>query len=205
MSGLCHRFVNGLRARTEVECRVKTAAGHWRYACLHREVEIPAASASVAWMQAARLLCGWRPETTGSTQVDLAGLADPIELAQQCQPGIVCEAVPMITPQPIGERVLQAVLENAVPIIQYGDGQHTRWSTVCGVELLDGVAQALLLLDARLPGPWGVAYNARLELASVARASPQFLALRATDGQSWRVSLQQLFIARAGASGRDVV
>ena len=55
MSGLCHRFVNGLRARTEVKCRVKTAAGHWRYACLHREVEIPAASASVAWMQAARL------------------------------------------------------------------------------------------------------------------------------------------------------
>lgn len=188
MTGLCHCFVTGLRARTEVECRVRTAAGRQRYECLHREVEIPAESAGVAWMQASKLLCGWSPQPAGAGQAE-----------------IVCEAVSTTSASQIGERAHQAILADQIPIIQYCDGEHTRWSMVCGVELSDCAAQALLLLDSLLPGPWAVPYNARLELPSSACAKPTTLTLLSTDGQSWSVSPQQLFVIRRDIAGPDGV
>jgi hypothetical protein len=50
---------------------------------------------------------------------------------------------------------------------------------VSGVELLDGVPRALLLLDPRWPQPWAVGHNARLELTRDARG----LRYRSLDGQ----------------------
>ena len=188
MTGLCHCFVTGLRARTEVECRVRTAAGRWRHERLHREIDIPAESAGVAWMQATKLLCGRSPDPA------VGGHAE-----------IFCEAVSTTTAWQLGERALQAILADQVPIILYRDRKHTRWSMVCGVELSDGVVQALLLLDSRLPGPWAIPYNARLELPSSASAKPNMLTLRSTDGQSWSISLQQLYVVRRDVSGPDGV
>lgn len=227
MTGIRHLFVRGLRAHTEVECHVRTVTGRWRYERLHLlygelQDELPHqlhGSAACALLQAVKLLCGWSRATLNHTDrepwrtfwsgVRTAKNTDLLEfgyLARLLEPSIAWESAAVSSAHLIGSLAHQAVLADQVPIIQFGDGQFIRWSMVCGLEMsASDAVQALLLLDPGLPGPWGVPYNARLELTSSPRTQPTACPLRSVDGQRWNVALEKLFIIKPGIAEHAAV
>ena len=226
MPKLIHKFVEGLRADTNVEYAIQ-GKRRLRWDDLHiQQSELDGACGIVCVVQAAMILAGIRRDDAEEMSSAKTGPLHSLwKLASSTyfkgttdrqvedfvgafKPQLKCRTSTKRSTKDLAQEIADAIDAGHVPILAVESGSWRHWTLAIGVERESGKKKplALLCLDASdSRPPWGVFYNARCALQPSEygkNRKPKKYNLRysSADGGLHRVRLHGLVVVTRGLS-----